>query len=62
MKEVVAGLVDNLVMIRLAGCYNRLQTLPEGTVVKVGIVDSYCLTEAALVERSDSPKHRLVDR
>jgi hypothetical protein len=62
MKGVVADLVDNSVMIRLAGCYNRQETLPEGIVARLGIADSYCPTDAALVERSDCPKDRLLER
>lgn len=53
--------VDNSVTIRLAGRYNRWEPLPEGTLVKMGIADSYCLAEAAFVEKSDCSK-RLLDR
>lgn len=62
MERFVACRVDGWVMIRLAGCYNQQQTLPEGTVVMVDIADLYCLTEAALVERSDCPNHKLLGR
>lgn len=61
MKKLVAGRVDKLVMIHQVGYYNQQETLPQGTVVMVGIAGSYCLTETALVERSDFPKRKLLD-
>jgi hypothetical protein len=48
-------------MIRLDGRYSRLDILPEDTAVSEGIADSYCPTEAAVVERSDCPSHTLHD-
>ncbi len=48
-------------MIRLDCRYSRLDILPEDTAVSEGIADSYCPTEAAVVERSDCPSHTLRD-
>lgn len=61
MKVVVVSRIDKQVMIRLDCRYNQLDILSEDTAAGEGIADSYCPTEAAVVERNDWPSHTLHD-